>query len=187
VRLRRASSALIVPAVVLGVAACGSSSHHKTAATKAPSTRSTASKPYTPSTTPKASTKPATSGPATVDAKTIAGLGSVLVGPDGKTLYIFAPDKDKKVTCVGGCAAVWPPLKATGKLVAGKGVKQSLLGADPNPSGGKVVTYAGWPLYYYVADSKPGVATGQAIKLNGGLWYTISPAGTVIKSKPAKP
>jgi hypothetical protein len=35
-----------------------------------------------------------------------------------------------------------------------------------------------------VADTKPGVATGQALNLNGGLWYVLSPAGKVIKTKP---
>jgi predicted lipoprotein with Yx(FWY)xxD motif len=33
----------------------------------------------------------------------------VLVNAQGRTLYIFVPDKDKKVTCVGSCAHVWSP------------------------------------------------------------------------------
>jgi predicted lipoprotein with Yx(FWY)xxD motif len=109
----------------------------------------------------------------------------VLVNAQGHTLYIFAPDNDKKVTCVGGCAAVWPPasLPTGEKAVASGAVKQSLLGSDPNPSGGQVITYAGWPLYTYVADTATGTATGEAVNLNGGLWYVISPSGTVIKAK----
>ena len=115
----------------------------------------------------------------------ISGLGPVLVNAQGHTLYIFAPDNDKKVTCVGGCAAVWPPasLPTGEKAVASGAVKQSLLGSDPNPSGGQVITYAGWPLYTYVADTATGTATGEAVNLNGGLWYVISPSGTVIKAK----
>ena len=117
--------------------------------------------------------------------KTIPGLGPVLVNPAGRTLYTFAPDKAKKVTCVGGCAAVWPPvmLAAGAKAVGSGGVKASLLGSDPDPSGGKVVTYAGWPLYLYVADTTPGAHAGQALNLNGGLWYVISPSGKVITKK----
>jgi hypothetical protein len=61
------------------------------------------------------------------------------------------------------------------------GVKASLLGSDPDPSGGRVVTYAGWPLYTYVADGSPGSHTGQGINLNGGLWYVMSPSGSAIK------
>jgi hypothetical protein len=66
------------------------------------------------------------------------------------------------------------------KAVGLGGVKASLLGSDPDPSGGKVVTYAGWPLYTYVADTGPGAANGQAKNLNGGLWYVISTSGQVI-------
>ena len=59
----------------------------------------------------------------------------------------------------------------------------SLLGSLPNPSGGRVATYNGWPLYTYVTDASPGVARGQALKLNGGLWYVMNPSGNVIKRK----
>jgi hypothetical protein len=59
-----------------------------------------------------------------------------------------------------------------------------LLGSDANPIGGKVVTYNHWPLYTYVVDTKPGQATGQALNLNGELWYVLSPAGKVIRTKP---
>jgi predicted lipoprotein with Yx(FWY)xxD motif len=49
---------------------------------------------------------------------------------------------------------------------------------------GTVVTYNRWPLYTYVGDSKPGQASGQALDLNGGLWYVLSPSGKVITKKP---
>jgi predicted lipoprotein with Yx(FWY)xxD motif len=113
-------------------------------------------------------------------------VGTVLVNSQGKTLYTYAPDKAKKVTCTSSCAQVWPPLKASSgqKASASAGAKASLVGSDPNPSGGDVVTYNGWPLYTYVADSAAGTAKGQAINANGGLWYAISPSGSVIKTKP---
>jgi Secreted repeat of unknown function len=56
-------------------------------------------------------------------------------------------------------------------------------GSDPNPAGGRVVTYARWPLYTYVADTSGGTAKGQALNLNGGLWYVLSPSGKVIRTK----
>jgi predicted lipoprotein with Yx(FWY)xxD motif len=121
---------------------------------------------------------------ATVQTRNIKGLGTVLVNSRGLTLYMFKPDKQKKVTCKGACASVWPPLKLSGKATAGGAAKKALLGSDPNPGGGKVVTYNRWPLYTYVADSKPGQATGQALDLNGGLWYVLSPSGKVITKKP---
>ena len=72
------------------------------------------------------------------------------------------------------------------KAVAAGGAKQSLLGSDSDPAGGRVVTYKHWPLYLYLGDTKAGVAYGQALNLNGGLWYVISPSGALIKHKPTK-
>jgi len=125
-------------------------------------------------------------GGATVQTRNIKGLGTVLVNSRGLTLYMFKPDKQKKVTCKGSCAAIWPPLKlkAGQKATAAGAARKGLLGSDPNPSGGRVVTYNRWPLYTYVADSKPGQASGQALDLNGGLWYVLSPSGKVITKKP---
>jgi predicted lipoprotein with Yx(FWY)xxD motif len=121
----------------------------------------------------------------TISTGKVHGLGTVLVDSRGRTLYMFVPDKQKRVTCVKSCAAAWPPVKvATGqKIVAGKGVQKSLLGSDANPSGGRVVTYAKWPLYTWVGDQKAGQATGQALNANGGLWYVLTPAGKVLKTK----
>lgn len=118
---------------------------------------------------------------------TISGLGQVLTDSDGKTLYIFEPDAHAKVTCTGTCAATWPPmtLPAGQKASATAGATSSMLGGDPNPDGGTVVTYAGWPLYTYVADSAAGQATGQGINSYGGLWYVMSPSGTVITAHPS--
>ena len=113
-------------------------------------------------------------------------LGTILVDSKGHTLYMFPPDKHKKVTCVGTCAASWPPVKLPkgAKAVAAGGAKASLISSDPDPDGGRVVTYAGWPLYTYVADTKPGTAVGQGLNVNGGLWFVLSPSGKVIKTKP---
>jgi predicted lipoprotein with Yx(FWY)xxD motif len=112
-------------------------------------------------------------------------LGVVLVNAKGRTLYMFVPDKRSKVTCVKSCAVVWPPVKLTSgeRVVAAGQAKASLLRSDRNPSGGRVVTYNGWPLYAYVADTAAGQAKGQALNLNGGYWYVLSPAGKVIKTK----
>jgi predicted lipoprotein with Yx(FWY)xxD motif len=124
--------------------------------------------------------------PVTISTKKLPKVGTVLVDSKGRTLYMFVPDKQKKVTCVSACAAVWPPVKlASGaKATASGQAKASLLGSDANPAGGRVVTYNHWPLYTYVADTKPGQDKGQALNLNGGLWYVLSPAGKVIKTKP---
>lgn len=122
----------------------------------------------------------------TIGAATVSGLGKVLVNSSGRTLYMFSKDNASKVTCTSSCAAVWPPVKleAGARPLASGEVKQSLLGSDPDPEGGRVVTYKGWPLYTYVADSAAGMATGQALPLNGGIWYVIAPSGEIVKKKP---
>src|SRR5438046_10078518 len=90
-----------------------------------------------------------------ISTRKLPKLGTVRVTSKGRTLYMFVPDKRKKVTCVRACAAVWPPVKlrAGAKAVAAGQAKASLLGSDSNPAGGRVVTYNKWPLYTYVSDT----------------------------------
>lgn len=120
-----------------------------------------------------------------ISTRKLPGLGVVLVNAKGRTLYMFVPDKRAKVTCVRACAVVWPPVKLPKgwKAVASGAAKSSLLGSDPNPSGGRVVTYNKWPLYTYVSDTAAGQAKGQALNLNGGYWYVLAPSGKVIRTK----
>ena len=120
-----------------------------------------------------------------ISTRKLPKLGTVLVNSKGRTLYMFVPDKRKKVTCVHSCAVIWPPVKLPkgAKPVAAGRAKSSLLGSDPNPAGGRVVTYNRWPLYTYIADTAPGQAKGQALNLNGGLWYVLSRSGQVIRKK----
>ncbi len=167
--MRKLAAVLILPVATIIIAGCGSS----------------ASSTTTPSTSTGGA--PVKSGASTqgvkISAKSISNLGTVLVNSEGLTLYTFAPDMHSKVTCLSSCAAVWPPLKleSGAKPIASGQVKQSLLGSDSDSEGGGVATYAGWPLYTYIANTSPGMATGQALNANGGYWYTISPSGKVNK------
>jgi predicted lipoprotein with Yx(FWY)xxD motif len=123
-----------------------------------------------------------------ISTRSVPGLGTILVDSKGRTLYMFVPDKQSKVTCFHSCATVWPPvfLPAGGKAVAGGSAHQSLLGSDKDADGGRVVTYNHWPLYGYLGDTKPGTVYGQATNQSGGLWYVLSASGQVIKHKPSK-
>jgi predicted lipoprotein with Yx(FWY)xxD motif len=107
-------------------------------------------------------------------------LGRILVDARGRTLYDFPPDMHGVSTCYGACAALWPPLTTAGKPHAGSGVAASLLGTTKRSDGKLEVTYGGHPLYYYVADTKPGQTTGQGLNQFGALWWVISPAGKEI-------
>ena len=177
--MKKISAILILPVLAVAAAGCGSSSSTS-------SKSSSASTPAATTTTPAKKPAKAAATKLTISTATVPGLGVILVNAEGRTLYTFAPDKKSKVTCVSSCASVWPPVAlSTGEApAAGKQLTASLLASDTNPSGGKVVTYAGWPLYTYVGDSASGTASGQALNLNGGLWYVITPAGKVITKKP---
>lgn len=120
-----------------------------------------------------------------VKTRKITGLGVVLVNTKGRTLYVFMRDAHRHVTCTGSCATYWPPLKwkSSAKPQAGGAAKSGKLGSDPDPAGGRVVTYNHWPLYTYAGDSAAGQANGQGLNVNGGKWYVISPLGTLIKHK----
>jgi predicted lipoprotein with Yx(FWY)xxD motif len=167
--MRKSILMAIIPFAALLAAACGSSSKTTSHTTSAPGTSASQS----------------AKGSVAVSAKTIKPYGTVLVNSSGHALYTFAPDKASKVTCTSACAKIWPPLTLPGgaKPTGSGAVKASLLGSDPNPAGGRVVTYNGWPLYTYVTDTSAGVAHGQGLNLNGGFWYLISPSGTPVKSK----
>jgi predicted lipoprotein with Yx(FWY)xxD motif len=107
---------------------------------------------------------------------------TVLANHAGFALYLFVPDQRRAVTCTGTCAEVWPPLRTSSpaRVALGPGVQARLVGSLPDPAGGRVVTYAGWPLYTYQSDTQPGIAVGQATDLNGGYWYLLRPDGSPL-------
>ena len=109
-------------------------------------------------------------------------LGRIVVDGNGRTLYLFEKDRNRRSACYGQCATYWPPLLTHGKPVARSGVKQSLLGMSRRANGSEQVTYAGHPLYRYVQDQKPGQTTGEGLQLYGGGWDALSPAGKKIES-----
>jgi predicted lipoprotein with Yx(FWY)xxD motif len=107
-------------------------------------------------------------------------LGQILVDANGKTLYLFEKDSGTTSSCYDACAAVWPPLRATGPLAAGQGVNQSLLATTTRKDGSMEVVYNGHPLYYFVSDKQAGATTGQGLSSFGADWYVLSAAGTKI-------
>ena len=102
-------------------------------------------------------------------------LGKILVGEDGKTLYIFKADtKPNESTCSGQCADNWPPYALEGdeKAEAGDGVTGTLATFD-RADGTKQVSYNGMPLYYFKGDAKAGDTNGQG--LADGKWVAATP------------
>jgi predicted lipoprotein with Yx(FWY)xxD motif len=107
-------------------------------------------------------------------------LGTFLVGPDGKSLYLFEADTTSKSTCSGACAQGWPPLTSNGSPVAGSGVTQSLLSTSQRADGSTQVVYNGHPLYNYTGDTKAGDTNGEGSTAFGAGWDVVSPAGAKI-------
>lgn len=109
-------------------------------------------------------------------------LGTILVNSRGFTLYAFSKDGRNTDACVkiSGCIQVWPAVTTTGKPVAGPGVKANLLGTIPYKGSLKQVTYAGHPLYSYVADEGPGSTDYVGESESGGTWPALNAAGHEI-------
>jgi predicted lipoprotein with Yx(FWY)xxD motif len=105
-------------------------------------------------------------------------LGNILVGPDGKTLYMFTKDGKDMSNCYDSCATNWPPLLTEAKPVAGNGADPALLGTTTRKDGTTQVTYKGMPVYTWAADQKPGDTTGENV---GEVWFVLDVAGNIIK------
>lgn len=112
---------------------------------------------------------------ATVRVRSHPDLGEILVGPDGRTLYMF--DRDTRgagaSTCSGDCAGAWPPLTVDGEPTAGDGVTAELSTFERG-DGSTQVAANGWPLYYFDDDEAPGDANGQGA---GDVWWVLGPGG----------
>ena len=173
---------------LLILAACGSATTGAIGGTSATPTATPSRTPTpapttvaTPTPTPTPTAKPtATPAPATGTAtalRSVGALGLILVGGNGRTLYIFLGDEGPTSTCDGSCAQNWPPLTTVGAPRATSGVLQSQLGTTKRQNGTSQVTYHGHPLYYFIADSAPGMANGEGIDAFGAHWEVINAAG----------
>jgi predicted lipoprotein with Yx(FWY)xxD motif len=106
-----------------------------------------------------------------------AKVGPVLVDPEGFTVYDFHKDRGTTSSCYGACARVWPPLTTAGAPRTGEGANAAKLGTTKRKDGTVQVTYAGHPLYTYVADKKPGEANGNDFSSFGAQWYALRASG----------
>jgi predicted lipoprotein with Yx(FWY)xxD motif len=118
-------------------------------------------------------------------------FGRVLVTGSGMSLYTFSgdgfpfsPTGTPQLACTAlnqapngtPCTTAWPPLLATGRLVARKGVHRRGLGTVTR-NGVKQVTYFGKPLYRFILDTAAGQMNGQDVAAFDGTWYLDAPSG----------
>jgi predicted lipoprotein with Yx(FWY)xxD motif len=109
-------------------------------------------------------------------------FGRILFDGRGRALYAFTRDRrGGRSRCYGACAKAWPVSFAKGRLLAGKGVKQALLGTSRRRDGRLQVTYNRRPLHYYVGDKKPGQVLCQNVDEFGGTWLVVRPSGQLVR------
>ena len=111
-----------------------------------------------------------------------SSYGSILFDGKGRALYAFTRDRRGGASrCYGACAKAWPVYFSSGRLVAGKGVKRSLIGTVRRRDGRRQITYNGRPLYYYVGDKSAGQVTCQNVDEFGGTWLVMRPSGALVR------
>lgn len=165
--------------IILGtvLAACASTTPTPAAiAPQAPivaTTQAPAAAPATQAAAP--STPPAAMAGAIAVAD--SAKGKILVDGNGMTLYAYTRDSANTSNCNGTCAQSWPALAAVPAANIGAGIDATLVGSITRADGSSQATYKGMPLYTYAKDTKPGDLNGQG---KGGVWYVISPTGTII-------
>jgi len=124
---------------------------------------------------------PASHG-AVISARTLPGVGTVLVDRSGKTLYSPQQEAHGTIMCTGGCLGFWFPVPATAgaTLHAPTGVT-GVVGTIHRPGGLTQLTYNGKPLYTFRLDQAPGQAHGNNFTDHFGAasftWHAVTASG----------
>jgi predicted lipoprotein with Yx(FWY)xxD motif len=117
-----------------------------------------------------------------ISARTLPGVGTVLVDRSGKTLYSPQQEAHGTIMCTGGCLSFWFPVPATAAATvhAPAGVT-GVLGTIHRPGGLTQLTYNGKPLYTFLLDQAPGQAHGNNFADHFGAasftWHAVTPSG----------
>jgi predicted lipoprotein with Yx(FWY)xxD motif len=125
-----------------------------------------------------------TSAP-TLGTATNAKLGAtVVVNPQGRTLYSLSSESSGRLLCKSAeCLATWPPYTVSSskvKLKAGGGV-QGRLGLVRRGAGRFQVTLRGKPLYRFAGDHGRDESNGEGIAAFGGTWHAVTASGAAAK------
>jgi predicted lipoprotein with Yx(FWY)xxD motif len=165
----RAGGVAAAVGMAVVVAGCGSSSSSSNATAAAAS--------------PTSSTASNASATALAISTTKASGGTYLTGSSGRALYLWVADSNGKSSCSGACAQTWPPLITKAAPTASGGATAADLGMITRSDGSKQVTYKGHPLYYFAADTGPGMTHGQGSNSFGARWWLVAASGIAITAK----
>jgi predicted lipoprotein with Yx(FWY)xxD motif len=115
-------------------------------------------------------------GPSLLNAADSREVGAIVTDVNGFTLYRY--EKDSATPPVSNCDATctekWRPLIPDRHMHA-HGVAQELVGKMRRPDGTWQATLAGWPLYRFTGDARPGEVSGQG---RGDSWFAVTPSGS---------
>lgn len=117
----------------------------------------------------------------TIDVAESEVFGRYLTDAEGRPVYVFSTDtqatdeQEAEVSCTdAACLEAWPLVTTSDDPEAGEGVNASLLGTTTHDDQ-QVVTYDGWPLYYFVRDESAEDPRGHEIESFGGVWSVVAP------------
>lgn len=91
-------------------------------------------------------------------------IGTVLVSPAGRTVYMLVGDTASNQTCTSSCQAFWPPVM----------------------SGGKILVINGHPVFTFTQDSSAGQTHGEGVKDTWGTWLALDAKGNPVAAGAAK-
>jgi predicted lipoprotein with Yx(FWY)xxD motif len=136
-------------------------------------------------TTPPSTVQP-TAQPAAAPADTVrvadSTLGKIMTDAQGMTLYYFINDIPSAGTsaCTGAanCSTTWPAFSADTIAVSSPLLDPADFSSITRADGKNQTTWYGWPLYYFIKDTKPGDVNGENFI---GKWYVLKlPEYTVM-------
>jgi predicted lipoprotein with Yx(FWY)xxD motif len=141
-----------------------------------------------------ASKQPAGAHGPVVVARTLAGVGTVLVDRSGKTIYSPQQEKHGKILCMASCLGFWFPVTVSSgtPLRAPQGVNGVLGTVHRADDGLTQLTFNGRPLYTFRLDRAPGQLHGNNFSDSFGnrsfTWQVVAASGAPSSStQSAKP
>lgn len=181
------STLSLLAAALLVIAACGGGAEEGTSDTTVadtePATSTTAAVEEEATTTASGGDEATTTaGEGAVEGVTGSetDLGTILVDPEGFTLYIFTNDTEGESTCNEGCIENWPAVP--GDTAIGSDLDAAMFGTTTRADGTEQLTVNGMPLYRYTPDGAPGDVNGQGV---GGVWFVVGTDGNMIEGPEA--
>ena len=172
---------ILSAAILMIVAACGGDAEEGTSETTVADTLATTTTAAVEeeTTTTAAAAEATTTTAAEEMVEGVHGsetdLGTILVDPEGFTLYVFTNDSGGTSVCNEGCIENWPAVP--GDTAIGADLDTALFGTTARDDGSEQLTVNGMPLYRYVPDEAPGDVNGQGV---GGVWFVVGADGNMI-------